>query len=55
MSAFAAKVAESGLIVTQVHTTGQGEAWSFWSVGAETHSHSDGDYVVTSCGKTLSP
>ena len=50
MSAFAAKLSESGLLVTQLHTTGKGEPWAFWGVGAATHSHSNGDYVVTSDG-----
>ena len=50
VSAFAAKLSESGLLVTQLHTTGKGEPWAFWGVGAATHSHSNGDYVVTSDG-----
>ena len=50
VSALALKVSESGLMVTQLHTTGQGQRWQFWDIGAATHSHSDGNYVVTSDG-----
>ena len=50
VSALALKVSESGLMVTQLHTTGQGQHWQFWGIGAVTHSHSDGNYVVTADG-----
>lgn len=50
---FATSIAESGLIVTQLHTLGEGKRWAHWDVGAVTHSYSDGDYIKTSCGQTF--
>lgn len=46
----AEKLSEIGRTVTQIHTTGEGKEWQWWGVGCVTHSHSDGDYVVTTDG-----
>lgn len=47
----AIELSEKGRLVTQLHTTGQSVKWAFWSVGAASHSNSDGNYVVTSDGE----
>jgi hypothetical protein len=46
----AMRLSENGELVTQLHTKGNSTKWAFWSVGANSYSNSDGDYVVTSDG-----
>jgi hypothetical protein len=46
----AEKLSEAGRRVTQIHSTGVAKTWQWWEFGCVTHSHSDGDYVVTSDG-----
>ena len=51
LAELAEALSNRGQIVTQIHTKGQGQEWSFWGVGCHVHSHSDVDCVVTTDGK----
>lgn len=56
MNALALKLAESGLIPTQIHFTGRAQPqWDYCGQEAALFSYADEDAVVTSCGKRIRP
>lgn len=54
LNALALKLAESGLLVTQIHFTGKAQPqWDYCGQEAAMFSYADEDLVVTSCGKRI--
>jgi hypothetical protein len=54
LNALALKLAESGLIPTQIHFTGRAQPqWDYLGQEAALFSFADESLVVTSCGKRI--